>query len=399
MKKIIRICIIIMLIICATVLIIVHNKYNNMKKEMDNSIIIIDDEYSDEYFLNEYGLTGLNLEEKKRIIKWEIHGAYELVLLMCQKNGDWSKLPISKETRERFNEKDGLLKDYEFDTIEIDPTTIGKYEYDSPPAQIILTKGNEKTKVYIDYRYYSDGLSQVEIKDVIKIIDANGHRLNEGFLFDEKHILMNFETWENVGLTDKYISNHGKELLNLFIHYSPLDYNPIGFDITKSRLENNMAYFTVTSFLECKEREYEVYYTLDKSNYLDDVDVKCVKERELENDGKNRYGSSNAFYKNSNIYIDYYSEKFKKMLFEKGSYFPDIDLVDINYEGNSKSITKNECIYCLQMKNGSINSYYIKFIMNDKAQIDDVIVKKLPYENMSAEEVKELYLKDLENNK
>ena len=40
-----------------------------------------------------------------------------------------------------------------------------------------------------------------------------------------------------------------------------------------------------------------------------------------------------------------------------------------------------------------------EFIMNDKAQIDDVIVKKLPYNNMSAEEAKELYLKDLENNK
>ena len=392
MKKIIRICIIIMLITCATVLIIVHNKYNNMKKEMDNSIIIIDDEYPDEYFFNEYGLTGLNLEEKKRIIKWEIHGAYELVLLMCQKNGDWSKLPISKETRERFNEKDGLLKDFEFDTIEIDPTTIGKYEYDSPPAQIILTKGNEKTKVYIDYRYYSDGLSRVEIKDVIKIIDANGNRLNEGFPFDEKHILMNFETWENVGLTDKYISNHGKELLNLFIHYSPLDYNPIGFDITKSRLENNMAYFTVTSFLESKEREYEVYYSLDKNNYLDDVDVKCVKEVELES--TNKYETEKLIYKNSNWQGLKLSNNFMKFFSNNDGIIKEKNIV--NYE--FYKIKQNEYILKIQLQNGNIEYYYDKERYDNEGNLDDMQIEKLPYKNMSAEEVKELYLKDLQNN-
>ena len=46
------------------------------------------------------------------------------------------------------------------------------------------------------------------------------------------------------------------------------------------------------------------------------------------------------------------------------------------------------------MKSGEIASYYIKFIMTDKKQIDNVEVEKLPYVNKSAEEVKELYLKE-----
>jgi hypothetical protein len=391
--------------IIASVMILYKLIFKNKSSIIDYKVVEEDatyDDNSDEYYLKEYGLKDLSQEDKQKIRSWEIYGAYELILLMCKKNGDWSKLPVSKETREQFNEKDGILKDFEFDSIEIDPKTIGIYDYDPTPAQIILTKGNEKTRVYIDYSYSIDngGICQIEIKDAIKILDENGNKLNEGFPFNEKYTLQNFETWTNVGLTDKYISNHGKELLNLFTHYSPLEYNPIAFDERKSKLNNHMAYFIVTSLLECKEREYEVYYKLDENNYLDDAYAVCIKERVLENDGKNRYGSANAFYKNSNIETDFYSDKFKKRLMEKGSYFPDIDLVDIDNDGEEVRIDYQgdyEYIDCLQMKNGTINSYYIKYIMNDNKQIDDVIVEKLPYENMSAKEVKELYLKDIGN--
>lgn len=402
MGRIIRISIIIFLLICATVPIITYKYINKGKKslieDINNSEGIGYDEYSDEYFLQEYDLAGLNLEEKERIRKWEIHGAYELILLMCEKNGDWSKLPISKETREQYNEKDGLLKNFEFDSIELDPEIIDKYPYDSPPAQILITKGNEKDRIYVDYSFYSGGIHQVEITDVIRIVDEHGNKLNEGFPFDEKHIEQNFETWVNVGLTDKYVSNHGTELLDLFTHYSPLDYNPITFVKTKSKLNNHMAYFIVTSVLECKEREYEVYYKLDENNYLDDAYAVCVKEKELE--ATNTNSGAKAFYLNSNLENTNLSYEFKQYIKEHGSYNSDIKDIYINKFADEVCLDEGvytKFIRCYKMNNGDTNSYFVEYEGTETEIIYNINSTKLPYKNISAKEVKELYLKDIGN--
>ena len=176
--------------------------------------------YKDEIeldFERRFGLYNLTDEEKNRITDWEVNGAHELIRLMCFKNGDWSKLPISKETRQQYNEKEGILKDYKFTTAEVDYEDVEFY--DASPAKIIITNGKEKKRVYVDYRFTDDGINYININDVITIVDANGNKLNVGFPFDKNHIEQNFETWVNVGLTDKYILKHGKDLLNLFIHY------------------------------------------------------------------------------------------------------------------------------------------------------------------------------------
>ena len=381
MRKIIRIFILTFLImIIVSVMISYKLILKNKSSIIDYKVVEEDanyDENSDEYYLKEYGLKDLSQEDKQKIRNWEIYGAYELTTILIS-------IPIFFAS----------LND--FDSIEIDPKTIGIYDYDPTPAQIILTKGNEKTRVYIDYSYSIDngGICQIEIKDAIKIVDENGNKLNEGFPFNEKYTLQNFETWTNVGLTDKYISNHGKELLNLFTHYSPLEYNPIAFDERKSKLNNHMAYFIVTSVLECKEREYEVYYQLDENNYLDDAYAVCVKERELEPDNKN--SGTKAFYKNSNLNYTNLSEEFKQRIKENGSYNKDIDNIDINYFSDELCLDEGvytKFIRCYKMKDNSIYSYYVEYIFDNNI-INDIISKKLPYQNMSAKEVKELYLKD-----
>ena len=45
------------------------------------------------------------------------------------------------------------------------------------------------------------------------------------------------------------------------------------------------------------------------------------------------------------------------------------------------------------MKDGSINSYHVEYVKNGDI-FDNIISSKLPYTNMSAKEVKELYLKE-----
>ena len=390
MRKILRISIIILLVICIVTAILINNYVRR-----NSNIKYGEDSYKDELeldFESRFNLYNLTDEEKSKIVDWEVNGAHELIRLMCLKNGDWSKLPISKETREQFNEKDGILKGYDFESAEVDYE--GVEYYDASPAKIIITNGKEKKRVYVDYRFTDEGINYISIEDIITIVDENGNKLNEGFPFDDKHVTMNFETWVNVGLTDKYISNHGKELLDLFTHYSPLDYNPITFDKSKSKLNNHMAYFIVTSVLECKEREYEVYYKLDENDYLDDAYAVCVKERELEPNNKN--SGIKAFYKNSNINNTNLSEEFKQKLIKYGSYNEDINDMNININPESERLEKGKYIRCYKMKNGDTNSYFVEYDGTETEIIYNINSTKLPYKNMSAKEVKELYLKDIE---
>ena len=396
MKTIIKLSsVILVLLIIISVIIINRNldKKNNYIQEdtIDNNEMEFDD-YSDSRFLEEYGLTGLTHEEKERIIGWEYKGFYDVVLLMCKKNSDWSKLPISKETREKYNEKDGLLKDFDFDTVEIDYEGTEQFDYEPTPAKLIITKGKEKTRIYLDYSNLN-GVSDVQIKDVVKLTDKNGNELNPGFPFDDEHIISNFSDWYNVGLTNKFKNKYGDNLLNLFIHYSPLTYNHIGFDIDKSDLSKNMAYFTVNSVLECKKREYEVYYTLDKDKYLDDAQARLVNEIDTEPNDKN--STTKAFYKHSNLQNTNLSSAFIDSISKNGSYNPDIDYIDINYFADEECLDKNylDYIRCYKMKDGSINSYHVEYVKNGDI-FDNIISSKLPYTNMSAKEVKELYLKE-----
>lgn len=391
MRKILRISIIVAFVICTVILILINNY---VRKDIVSEYG--EDSYKDELeldFESRFNLYNLTDEEKSKIVDWEVNGAHELIRLMCLKNGDWSKLPISKETREQFNEKDGILKGYDFESAEVDYE--GVEYYDASPAKIIITNGKEKKRVYVDYRFTDEGINYINIEDIITIVDDNGNKLNEGFPFDDKHTIMNFETWVNVGLTDKYISNHGKELLDLFTHYSPLDYNPIIFDKSKSKLNNHMAYFIVTSVLECKEREYEVYYQLDENDYLDDAYAVCVKEKELE--PTNKYLGAKIYYKNSNWNELLLTERFKTKFDSSRGTFQDIDSV-IDGEIAIEKIDKNNYIFeFLSKDNKHIFYLYKNEYVNN--YLDDVAYKKLPYENMSIEEVKEQYLKDLESKK
>ena len=63
-----------------------------------------------EKYIEKYGYEMYNkyMEDPKPVM-------YE----MCKKNGDWSIFPISDRTYEKYNEKDGLLGNIEYDSIEL----------------------------------------------------------------------------------------------------------------------------------------------------------------------------------------------------------------------------------------------------------------------------------------
>ena len=110
------------------------------------------------------------------------------------------------------------------------------------------------------------------------------------------------------------------------------------------------------------------------------------------------------FYKNSNWDKLDLSDNFLKKFNNINGVFPDINLVkyDFDFDLNNYEcigVKKGLQLVSFKLRDGTKRFYLYSKLYDQNAKLDDVIYKRLPYENVSIEEVKELYLKDLENNK
>ena len=388
-----------------------------VKLKIDNKKFVVnsyeESNYDDDKVENYYNeIVKLSDRIKKNATREEkeiIYSFYsyprKAITELCKKNGNWELLPIDDELYEMYNEKDGILGNINFDSIEgIDE------ENDVGKGMVVVTNGKQKVRYLIGFSY-GNLIHSVEISERVELTDLEGKELDTRYKFIDNRIAYNFNNlcddgaeWEDgtiigsdIAITDNFRKKH-PIFLDLFTHYSPLDYNPITFVENKSELNNHMAYFIVTSVLECKEREYKVYYQLDENNYLDDAYAVCVKERELEPDNSN--SGTKAFYLNSNLNNTSMSDSFKKYIEEHGSYNSDINEININYF--SDEICLDEGLYtkfirCYKMNDNSINSYYVEYTYDNNV-LNSIVSTKLRYKNMSAEEVKELYLKEYNSN-
>ena len=395
----------ILVIVLIIVIIISINKGNITSKiqEINYEYDKVDNYYNEVIELSKRIKKNATREEKEIINSYYSHPRKALTEL-CKKNGNWELIPIADELYEIYNEKDGILGNEQFDSIEgIDEKN------DVGMGIVVTTSGKQKTRYLIDFSY-STLIQNVKVYERVELTDKDGNELDTRYRFVDKQVVYNFNSlcddgnvWEDgsiigedIAITPKFREKYPL-FLDLFTHYSPLEYNPITFVEKKSKLNNHMAYFIVTSVLECKEREYEVYYQLDENNYLDDAHAVCVKERELEPDNKN--SGTKAFYLNSNLDNANLSDEFKQYIKKHGSYNSDIKDIYINDFAEEVCLDEGrytKFIRCYKMNNGDINSYYVEY-MFDNSIISNIISTKLPYKNMSAKEVKELYLKDIEN--
>ena len=78
-------------------------------------------------------------------------------------------------------------------------------------------------------------------------------------------------------MTDNFLLKYPC-FLDVFIHYSPQDYNQIEL-IENSDYKELKAKYRVNSDLEGKVRDYEIKFILDKDLYIDDVEVKLLAEK------------------------------------------------------------------------------------------------------------------------
>ena len=251
------------------------------------------DEVDNNYYYKMIEMPGVykknaTREEREKIYLYS-NNLKAVALEMCKKNGDWS-LIINNNRYGEYNQEDGLLKDYEYDSIE-SADWIGD---DYSGYLDIIAKNSKEERKYRILIYKEDGIiSNIDVKlGEIKSLNTNNEIELNKLKFDKEHTEENFRNlgkyesayrgginWsgEDIGITNNFYEKY-PYFLDIFIHYSPLEYNKI--TLKDLDIENQIATFEVDSVLECKRRTYEVRYILDDKMYLDDVEVNILKEEE-----------------------------------------------------------------------------------------------------------------------
>ncbi len=212
--------------------------------------------------------------------RWAI--GYEV----AKKNGDWSKLPLSEEFRKKYNEKDGILGKEEYDKIEYAPMWAQDFErLEDHVKFFVITQGKKKTAYTYIIFDNDDGLvDDIYLYEKFILYDENGKELGiPKYTFDNfspslyfKKIFLEFKE-EEIETTENFKKKY-PHFIDLFIHYSPIDYNIALYDIEESEgfnliftdeekkkyIYNNIAYFEVDSLLEKVKRYYKVVYSIDE---------------------------------------------------------------------------------------------------------------------------------------
>ncbi|MDO5564593.1 MAG: hypothetical protein Q4F88_05130 [Eubacteriales bacterium] len=424
-KKILIISSIIAIIIFAFILIIKnYNKsikeeleiYDTVSDEEENKFDSIDYHYYVTLIKYEkYNVKKNATREEREKIYYYYENEREAVFELCRKNGEWEYI-LFADTWGEYNKKDGLLGDFNFDKLK--KVDINNKEYG---GYIYVEANNNKVKRL--YHIYWEGFFQFNV-DLIseENLLTNEIKILNIKYFTKENIEQNFIKLCKQGMEypDHYefngtyygdniaLSNNFKDkypyFLDLFIHYSPLEYNKVtllDLDINKKKVK-----FEVDSLLECKKRTYDCEYKLTEDLQLDDMRVSILKEEETEAK-LNTMNRAHTFYKYTD-WVKYkdlinYTEKFYNKFKENCSYFPDIDSIENNFvfdEPYHQSIkvwdNKIGTIGKYLTINGEYYFYFIKFFYDKNNKLDDVFCKKLPYTNISIEEAKERFLADTE---
>ena len=282
-------CVWVVLIILALVLFINSNK-SQVNKEAE-SIIANTDEYinygyeygyyTPEYIEKKFGVSDLTNEEYEQMLYYDKH-IYEMLLKMTEKGNSWKCFPVLKSIKDRYDEKEGILAEYDFDSVEYSQETLDLLAENgsTSPICFIITKGKKKTKIY--FRILMDGgLDELEKERVVNLTDIDGNELDTRIICNES----NFEevVWQLLDLgnqaikeiavtkkfEEKYNNIEDAISKNLTTHSS-------GYSIGYKSIDNNDK--SAIYYWKSNGIRYlvNVKFIFDSNNYVDDVQVSLL---------------------------------------------------------------------------------------------------------------------------
>ena len=374
------------------------------KESISNGLDEVDSYYYWEFINGNFTKLKENAtrEEREKIYKFHIDEKSAL-LELCKKNADWSFIPCDMEQFD-FNVKDGLLGNFEYDSIK---DISGNSNVSASFIRVLAIKGDIERiyrisyswsdgtfiKIYVDLEEEKDlSTNKIDKKDK-KIFDDNNTKANfeELCLDGEKELMYPQEDWsgryygEDIAVTKSFREKY-PIFLDLFIHYSPLEYNKVTLEDLD--IENQTATFEVDSILECKKRKYEIKYVLDNNNYLYDCSVSKSSEVNYGGDQDNRIDK--IVFKNSNWeklkLTDHFLNKFneKDGTLSRENFINAYALPGVHKDNNSY-------LYCINFNNGIKKYYSYVKVEDENGYIDDIEVEELDYGNVSMEIAEKLY--------
>lgn len=300
MIKIIRllkyIYIVLIVSLVVTVAIIINKKSSNNTK--NNEINEVDnnkpdyynyDYFSDEYIYYKFGAENLTNAEKEKMLYYNEH-INEMLLEMMKKDGNWRCFPVIKDIKEQYDEKEGLLAEFDFDSVEYSNETLDILkEYGSTGrVSVVGTKNKQKKIVYMSIAT-NGGLENFSIDRVVNLTDENGNELDTRLRCTEENwqtILSNFvsqeiETQHTIAVTDSF-SELYPDFQDVFLKKVPSqkDFTSVIYSIDT---QEKSDYSKLTATYRCFEikntknmRLYKVHFILDDKQYIDDVEIEII---------------------------------------------------------------------------------------------------------------------------
>ena len=347
-----------------------------------------------------------------------------IILIIGNRGNDWSKLPLTDHFREKYNEEDGVFFNMDYEELDfvaprgdIETYLLPYYAYNDNKNiySVYMYKGNGSfcSLIIFEIIYKDNLVDDIQVNKVIKLIE-NGKDVqdpdNAGMLVvNEDTFLANCRnfTYEKaskfIPTTDNYKKKYPM-FIKHFIHYSRPTYNTIEFVKENSDYSKLKAYYKVISHLEHKERHYVINFKIDEEGRFDDAEVILVGEYERHYNLQGGIPNiDRIFYRNGYWPegLNYISENIRKKFRPEDGIFPDIDLLDLDFENfHDDRFYQGGCykdigeINSYMFKDGTEQYYLEKIVYNEKFEIMDAFYIKLPYKNLPVKEVFDLYEKE-----
>ena len=220
-------------------------------------------------------------------------GIWQQIILFVEKNGNWDDIPLTKHFREKYNEKDGILGNIQFDKVEYCPYEEGTYPF-TRTSYFVITQGKKKVAYNYSIKYIRGEklnggsliglIDDITLSDPIVFIDENGHELDTRLRCTEENfkdivlIMMdnNKDLNSIVATTDAFKSKYNS-LVDVFVK----NIKPKGVYETSIYNNQKIDYDSLTADFYWKadeiEKLYRIHFILDDKQYIDDVDIEILE--------------------------------------------------------------------------------------------------------------------------
>ena len=212
----------------------------------------------------------------------------KMVFELCKKDCDFDKYMVTENFKSKYNEKDGILGDVEYDSIEYSKEYKDGGAYDLEYTNITITKSKLKKEFKIDYipvDDFSKALNDINIFSKRELTNENGESVK--LKMDEDNWLncierLAFSDDEEVGKSEKFIEEH-PNFTGIFpnvISILPATKNAYNIEFVKNEcdFENNMIVCNFRFDSMYVTKKIKIKYLLDDNRYLDNYKLEEISK-------------------------------------------------------------------------------------------------------------------------